>query len=250
MILQNHVRRLLPIAICFLGFAPVSGATGTSGPQGQEDLRRICQELADAIAPGDVKVWRKYLDDRLIHVDENGIVRTKDQLLRELTPLPPGLIGSISIEQFKAETHGDVTVAAYEMQESLDNHGQLLHSRFRSSDTWIRRPDGWRLINQQISAVLKDPPAIELTQRQLCAYNGSYLLRPEIRMTVRCSPAGLTMVRTGQPAVTYLPEVRDVFFTPGQPRTRRIFERNARGDVLAFVERREGEDIRWTKELQ
>ena len=42
--------------------------------------------------------------------------------------------------------------------------------------------------------------------------------------------------------------LRDVFFVPGQPRTRRIFTRDAQGRVDGFVDRREGEDIRWTRE--
>jgi hypothetical protein len=50
------------------------------------------------------------------------------------------------------------------------------------------------------------------------------------------------------PPADYLPEVLDVFFAPGQPRTRRIFERTAQGEVVSFVDRREGEDIRWSRQ--
>ena len=45
----------------------------------------------------------------------------------------------------------------------------------------------------------------------------------------------------------YLHERVDVFFVAGQPRTRRIFVRDAQGKVVAFVDRREGEDIRWNR---
>src|SRR5207344_1873307 len=116
--------------------------------------------------------------DRLVHVDENGVVLTKAELLKELTPLPSGLAGNVAIDRFHAELHGNVAVAAYEMQESLNYHGQMLHSRFRSSDTWLKTSAGWRLIAQQVSAVLKDPPAIKLPQSQLCAYEGKYSLTP------------------------------------------------------------------------
>jgi hypothetical protein len=213
-----------------------------------QELRRICQELIDAVAPGNADVWQKYLHDRVVHVDENGSVRSKKELLGEFSPLPAGLVGRIAIEKFKAELHGDVAVAAYEMQEHLDYHGQVLRSRFRSSDTWLRTVDGWRLIAQQIGAVLKDPPATQLTRQQLCAYNGSYALTPTISVSVQCSADGVTMERTGRAAANYLPEVLDVFFAPGQPRTRRIFERDSQGKIIDFVDRREGEDIRWIKQ--
>lgn len=93
--------------------------------------------------------------------------------------------------------------------------------------------------------MLKDPPAAPLTRDQLCAYQGTYALTGDITGTVRCSGDSLLFERAGRPPVTYRPEVLDVFFAPGQPRTRRIFRRDAGGQVTGFVDRREGEDVRW-----
>jgi regulator of sigma D len=230
-----------------LGLAIAGSAAAKSREDPTQELRRICQELLDAVAPGDVPVWKKYLDDRLLRVDENGKVQTKDQLLAELTPLPPGLKGSAAIDHFQAQVHGDVAVAAYEIQESLDYHGQPLHSRFRTTDTWIRTRAGWRLIAEQVAAALKDPPAISLSQAQLCAFDGTYSLTADIEISIHCSANGLTMLRPGRPAAEYLPETADVFFLPGQPRSRRLFVRDETGKVIAMLDRREGEDIRWNR---
>ncbi len=120
--------------------ALVVGIVGTSSVRAQAsaevELRRIVQELLDAVAPGNVAVWQRYLHERVIHVDENGTVRTKAELLKEFEPLPPGLVGRIAVDTFKMETHGDVAIVAYEVQEHLDYHGQILRSRFRINDTW------------------------------------------------------------------------------------------------------------------
>jgi hypothetical protein len=213
----------------------------------EAELRRITQELLDAVAPGRVEVWQRHLHDRLVHVDETGTVRGKAELLAEIRPLPQGLVGRIEIDRFQAAVHDGVAVVAHEDQEHLDYHGQVLRSRFRSVDTWLRTPDGWRLIGQQVSAVLKDPPVAVLTRDQLCAYNGSYALTPAITATVRCADGGLTVERAGRPSTTLVPELLDVFYVPGQPRTRRIFSRDARGRVTGFADRREGEDVRWTR---
>jgi hypothetical protein len=235
-----------PLCI-LLGLAITGRAATRPDDDAARELRRICQELLDAVAPGDVAVWKKYLDDRLLRVDENGKVQTKNDLLGELAPLPPGLKGSAVIDRFQAQIHGNVAVAAYEIQESLDYHGQPLHSRFRTSDTWIKTRDGWRLIAEQVAAVLKDPPAISLSQAQLCALDGTYSLTADTDVTVQCSERGLSMLRPGRPAAEYLPETADVFFLPGQPRSRRLFVRDAAGKVIAMLDRREGEDIRWTR---
>ena len=108
-------------------------------------MRKIVQEMCDAVAPGDAEVWQRYLDDRVIRVDETGAVQTKEDLLKEFSPLPPGLVGRMAVDTFKIETHGDVAVVAYETQEHLDYHGQILRSRFRVSDTWLRTQQGWKL---------------------------------------------------------------------------------------------------------
>jgi hypothetical protein len=38
-----------------------------------------------------------------------------------------------------------------------------------------------------------------------------------------------------------------VFFTPGRPRTRRIFMRAPDGTITGFADRREGTDLNWTR---
>ena len=238
------------IQAAFLLTAACGGVQRAPAARGDvRELRRITQEMADAIAPGRAEVWRRYLDDRVLYVDENGAVYRKAALLRELTPLPPGLVGRIQVDSFQVELHGDTAVVAHEDQEFLDYHGQKLRTRFRSADTWRRTPGGWRLVLRQTSAVLRDPPAVSLTRAQLCAYDGTYSLTADIVATVRCTEGGLLFERAGRPAVTYRPEVLDVFFAPGQPRSRRIFLRDASGQVTGFVDRREGEDVRWTRLL-
>lgn len=230
-------------------------AVSTAGPsptdRGLEtELRRMSQELLDAVAPGHTAPWERYLDERFVHLDENGVVSSKAELLKEFGPLPAGLVGRIEIDKFRVARAGDTAVVALEMQEYLDYHGQALRTRFRSLDTWIKTDRGWRLIGQHTVAVLKDPPAVRLTREELCEYAGVYTLTPAIQTTVRCGEDGLTSERADRPVVKYAPELRDLFFVPGQPRSRRIFTRDPAGRVDGFVDRREGEDVRWRRSSQ
>lgn len=43
-------------------------------------------------------------------------------------------------------------------------------------------------------------------------------------------------------------EVRDVLFVPGQPRIRKIFQRNEKGKITGFADRRESWDLVWKSE--
>jgi hypothetical protein len=231
-----------------LALAACVGAEAAASSAAETELRKIVQEMLDAVAPGNADVWRRYLHQRVVRVDETGAVQTREDLLKEFSPLPPGLDGRMAVDTFKIETHGDIAVLAYETQEHLDYHGQILRSRFRVSDTWLKTQQGWKLVAEQVAAVLKDPPSVNLSQQQLCEYNGSYSLTAEIATTLKCTQDGFTSARSRRPSVHYLAEVPDVFFVAGQPRTRRIFVRDAAGKVVGFVDRREGEDIRWTKQ--
>ena len=244
--------RAFDAVVCTLVLALGPGIPAASGQSPapvpvEVELRERTQELMDAVAPGEATAWQRYLHDRFVQMDENGVVRDKQALLRELTPLPAGLVGRIEVDRFSATVNGDTAVTAYEIQEYLDYHGQPLRTRFRSLDTWLSTPAGWRLVGQHTAAVLKDPPSARLSRQELCAYAGVYSLTPTISTTIRCEGDGLSSQRGDRPVAKYSAEVRDVFFAAGQPRTRRIFTRDASGQVNGFVDRREGEDVRWTR---
>jgi hypothetical protein len=42
-------------------------------------------------------------------------------------------------------------------------------------------------------------------------------------------------------------ELPDLFFVPGQPRLRKVFQRGPDGRITGFVERRETWDVAWKR---
>lgn len=210
-------------------------------------LRSNTQALLNAVAVGDTAVWNRLLDPGVIQVDENDVVRGKAAILAALQPLGPGLVGNLAIDDFRVAHHGNVAVVTHEDNEYLDYHGQIIRSRFRMTETWLDGSDGWRLISSQVLAVQKDPPAIKLDHATLCGYNGRYAMTADIVGTMACAGDSLVMKRAGHADRYFLAEVSDVFFEPGQPRTRRIFQRDAAGQIKGFVDRREERDIAWRR---
>jgi len=194
-----------------------------------------------------VEVWDRWLDPAVVQVDENDVVHGKSEILANLKPLGPGLVGTLAIDDFRAVIHGDVAIVSHEDRETLDYHGQMILSRFRNTDTWIRTKGEWRLIASQVLAVLKDPPAVRLDRATLCGYSGRYAMASDIAATITCVGDSLTMKREGRPDRIFLPELRDVFFERGQPRTRRIFQRDGKGVITGFVDRREARDVVWRR---
>jgi hypothetical protein len=226
-----------------------AGSAGATPNQADDAkvLRAYTQQLLDAVAPGEKGPWEKLLSPNFLHMDEQGRVQTKPELLKDLQPLPPGLSGQLRIDTFRVLFEHDIAIVAHEDQEQLDYHGQMLHSRFRSLDTWKRTPAGWRMIGEHTAAVLKDPAAVAVPWTDTCDYAGKYRLDPSIEVAIVCTSEGLVAIRPGRPDTKFRMESPDVFFAPGQPRTRRIFQRGAGKRIAGFVDRREGEDVRWNK---
>ncbi len=210
-------------------------------------LRVNTQALLDAIAPGDTAVWNRLLDSAAIQVDETDVVRGKSEILAALSPLPPGLVGHLTIDDFRVVVHGTVAVVTHEDAEYLDYHGQVILSRFRMTDTWLAERAGWREVASQTMAVQQDPPSIHLDHATLCSYAGRYAMTDSIVATIQCAGDSLIVHRQGRPDRGFLPEARDAFFERGQPRTRRIFQYDAQGRVVGFVDRREARDVIWKR---
>ena len=218
------------------------------GPAGAEAvLRAQTQELLDAITAGNPAVWDRYVDPRILYVSEAGEVESKAQLLDELKPLPPGISGKIAIGRFEVHQHGDTAVVLHVDEEDEDYFGHPIHAQYMTTATWRLGPDGWKLIATQVLATLLDPPAIALPAAQLDEYAGTYQLTEAIRTTIRRDGDRLIGERTGRPAQELRVEARDVLFVPGQPRSRKVFQRDAGGRITGFADRREARDVVWPR---
>jgi hypothetical protein len=224
--------------------AAVTGAARTATTSAT--LQRATQALVDALAPGERAVWEHYSDPSLTYVTEDNEVKSRAQLLDEMKPLPAGSSGWIVLEEFRCTDFGSFAVTTYVMDEHETIEGHELHARYRGSDTWRATAEGWRLVAAQVYAIPLDPPRGGAAGA-LADYAGTYSLSAITRQTIRPDGDHLVAERPGRAPQLLLPESGDVFFTPGHPRTRRIFLRSADGRVAGFADRREGTDLNWTR---
>jgi hypothetical protein len=211
-------------------------------------LRRQTQELYDAVSTGSAPVWDKYLDADVRFIDESGEVLTKTQMVEETKPLPEGVSGSIRVTDFDVAVHDSVAVATYVNDENEVFHGHALHCRYRTTDTWMKTADGWRLIGSQILALRTDPPSVALAAAVRDHYCGRYALTPAIGYEIRCNGDALEGQQTGRRPEPLRAEAPDVLFMPGHPRYRYVFLRDADVRITGFAQRREAWDLVWTRE--
>ncbi|HEV7506755.1 MAG TPA: nuclear transport factor 2 family protein [Thermoanaerobaculia bacterium] len=210
-------------------------------------LQRQTQEMLDAIVPGTKAVWDRYLGPQATYTTEEGTVQTRAELVEQIQPMAAGVSGNIKVTDFKATLHGSVAITTYVSDEHENYHGHALHCQYRSTDTWLKTPEGWRLIGGQIIALRTDPPAVQLTKQQMAEYIGHYSLASGMTYEIRPQGDGLEGQQNGRKAEVLKAEVADVLFVPGKTRYRKVFLRDAKGHVTGFAERREAWDLVWTR---
>jgi Domain of unknown function (DUF4440) len=241
-----HQRLWLLAGLTSLALLPLQEPT-----QASEDvaavLRRQTQEMVDAVSAGSAAVWERYLDEKATYTAEDGTVLTKAEMVGQIKPLPEGVSGTLEVTDFKVTLHGPAAVTNYVSDEHETYHGHKLHCQYRSTDTWLQTPAGWRLIAAQVLALRTDPPASQLTPRQMAEYVGRYALAPTITYEIRRKDGGLEGQQTGRQAEPLRAEAPDVLFVPGKPRYRKVFLRSPQGRVTGFAERREAWDLNWAR---
>ena len=206
-------------------------------------IKRQSQEFSDASASGDAKALAKYLDDRVLFMNEGGDMPTKKEIVDGAQPPASGMSNQLTQENFKVEVHGNVAVTSFTDVSTLRFHGQTVHAKYLSTEVWLREAAGWKMISSQTMAAQDDPPAIALPASALDDYVGTYQVSADFSYRIERNGDGLTGIAQGGKPVVLKVELRDVLFTPGLPRIRRIFQRDEHGKVSGFTSRREGHDI-------
>jgi Domain of unknown function (DUF4440) len=230
-----------------LAVAAVVPITPQDSPQTvTQVLRAKDQALLDAIAPGNVKVWDEALAEGAVYVDENGVIMDRAAFLKQLTPLPAGASGTLVIASYQATAHDDVATVIHTDDETENYHGQTLKARYLTTETWQKAGTDWKLLQIHTYAILQDPPSQKLSEKELDGYAGRYTAGGLVYV-LRRDGDRLMGQREGGSPVEWNAEVRDVFFIAGQPRIRRIFQRDANGKITGFVDRRESWDLVWKK---
>jgi ketosteroid isomerase-like protein len=250
--IKQPVRQLFDAACAKAsGYFIVAMLTVLAAPALADDRLRITeyeQQLSDAITNGTPAVWDKYLDPDVIYAEEDDSYKGKDEMMKEVHPLPQGLGGEIKVELLSYHEDGDTAVALFRQHEIERYYGQTIHARYLLSTVWKKRADGWRQIEGQVLAEKTDPPSIALPASDLQKFAGTYKLKDsEPTYTITLTDGKLMGGRTGRAPSEWDAETRDVFFVKGDPRIRKIFQYDATGRVTGFIERRESWDIVWNK---
>lgn len=219
-----------------------SPATAASTNDVSSLLLKMTQEFSDAGQRGDGPTMARMLDDRVVFINEGGDIATKQDMVQGAVPPATGVSIKMTVTDWNCVLHGNVAVASFVDDQIVNTAGELMHAKYRSVETWINSNGDWRMIGSETIALQDDPPSVALSPAALDEYVGSYRSAAGTIFSFNRKGAELNAsIGNGKPAMQRA-EVKDVFFTPGRARMRKVFMRNETGAVSAFAYRREGHD--------
>ena len=137
------------------------------------------QSMMDAVAAGDKAAWERVLDETFVMTSEEGQVTTREALLKELRPLPPGLAGGIAVKELTVQEQPGFAVVRYLADEWETVFGQRLAVKYRATDTFRQVDSGWKMVASHVSVVTSDPPAQAVDTHAWPGLVGDYRLLPD-----------------------------------------------------------------------
>ena len=234
------------LLLALLVIAPAQPSTPSEGAITQDELVRRTQELFDSVAPGNAEPFKKYFAEDAMFFDEKGRGMDKPALVNDVQPMPKGYSGTIKLVRPKSHIEGDVAILSYDLDETETIFGQQMTARYHETDTWMRRGGKWQIVAGQVLRYYEDPAAGKADTSKFPSYAGTYKLGPERTMTITAEDGHLYETRSGRPREELVPEASDIFFRKGVE-GRTLFGHGDDGTVTKLIDRRNNEDVVWTK---
>jgi len=242
----SATRMLVACAALGLTALPAAALAKTAIAMGEDRalsdlLKSQTQAFSEAGQRGDAAVLARFLAPDVVFTNETGEIVTKKDIVGGARPQPPA--GEIAVTHWALRRQGEVATATFIDELTQNFHGQKLDFKFQSTETWAKRPGGWKMIMSHTMVVPVDPPAIPLATADLDSSVGVYQLDAGYSVTIARRGDGLVSSSAGGTPTPLAAEARDVLFTPGVPTQRRLFLRDASGKVVGYVSRRYGNDL-------
>src|SRR5579864_4450275 len=127
-------KRIVAVATCTIAVVALLAATAQAAEDDAAVIRRQSQEFSDASASGDAAVLARYLDDRVIFMNEGGDMATKKDIVDGAQPSPKGTSNTLKQTDLKVELHGNVAVTSFADLSTVQFHGQTLHAKYLSTE--------------------------------------------------------------------------------------------------------------------
>ena len=187
------------------------------------------------------------MDPTYVVTSEEGEVIDRARFLDELRALPAGLKGSITVRDLTVQEFPAFAVVRFLADEWESVFGQELRTKYRTTDTFRRDGDDWKLVASHFAVVTQDPPAQEVSKAGWPGFVGTYRVAPDgWTFTVELRDGQLWGGRDPKKLKRFVPVAPNVFVQSGAL-GEWIFVADETGKASRIVDFRKFEPLVWTR---
>jgi hypothetical protein len=151
------------------------------------------------------------------------------------------------MSNIQSRINGGAAVLSYRALEEERVFEQKLTPTYLVTDTYFKRNGQWQMVASHISVLPSERKAVSVSPKRLESLVGQYELSPGNTYTIMIEGDKLIGQRSGRSKEELLAADENTFFPKGTVRGEKVFVRDASGRTLQMLDRRENNDLVWTK---
>jgi hypothetical protein len=142
---------------------------------------------------------------------------------------------TITTTDWGCMVHGNVAVTSFVDVVEQGPEGRRQQSKYRSVETWLKEGAVWKMIGSETLAIPEDPASVNLDEKTLDEYVGSYEATPDVRFTFARKGGDLVASLNGGTDTVQKAQAHDIVFSSGHGTTPKVFQRDKAGKITGFI---------------
>jgi hypothetical protein len=243
---MHPARALLLVISCLSTFAATAGAQTRAD---ESTFQKLLSARYEAIARGDsAAVHRQIAAEMHWVVGANGASIEATQFLSAVShaQVPPP---RFEIDSLRARIVGAVATISYRRLDRRAAGATEVVDHSRALEVFVRRGADWVLLEHSQTWVVQSPPPISLDSITLSAFVGRYEVGPGFVDNVHWEGGHLVATSTTESQGATLVPVSTSAFSPNGIAPLIVFERDATGRVVGYVQESPDGIVRRTRRL-
>ena len=145
----------LAITMALLSFASGQSATQqeSENRKSEQEVRQTIEKYRTALLQRDIPTLEKIWADDYVFVNASGEVLRKAQLLANVESGATTLESINEEEKITVRVYQNSAVATSRVTLKGQYSGQSLSGQYRSNHVWVKGPNGWQLVSNQLTAL-------------------------------------------------------------------------------------------------
>jgi ketosteroid isomerase-like protein len=150
---MNWTTLYIAAAVAFLPFAFGEAQQESTDKTSEQEVRQMIEKYRAALLQRDIPALEKIWADDYVFVNASGEVVTKAQRLANVKSGATKLESINKEENIAVRVYQNSAVATSRVAIKGKYGGQSTSGQYRSTHVWVKGPEGWQLVANQLTAL-------------------------------------------------------------------------------------------------